>query len=375
MRLPTWEELVSVEEQLEVLEYPLDQSLFVVGPPGSGKTVLAVHRAQMVAEAEAEAGKTETEQPIEIVTFSRMLRRLMELLDEESGTYAQTMHSFVWHDYRNRINMNPPSHPDDQYAYDWNIMFACLDNVSASPDKPHLVVDEGQDLPEGFFRYVSRYVSLRMTVFADEDQALGGRRTTLEQIKDAAGLDNPVILQRNHRNTPEIARVAEHFHSGRLSAATVIRTASRELPRLIRSPNLESTAGLVSNWCQTRGGSIGVIVNRNDTGSIFHRKLQSRLPEHRIDIYEYDQQNEDSIDMLAPGVTVLNKASVKGQEFDAVFILDLEAFIPCTDDAMCRGMYMMCSRARDNLFLVYGPHALSVEAATALPGPDVLDTQ
>ena len=79
--------------------------------------------------------------------------------------------------------------------------------------------------------------------------------------------------------------------------------------------------------------------------------------------------------MLAPGVTVLNKASVKGQEFDAVFIMDLEAFIPCTDDAMCRGMYMMCSRARDNLFLVYGPHALSVEAATALPGPDVLDTQ
>lgn len=375
MRLPTYEELVSVEEQLEVLEYPLDQSLFVVGPPGSGKTVLAVHRAQMVTEAEAEAGKTETEQPIEIVTFSRMLRRLMELLDEESSTYAKTMHSFVWHDYRNRINMNPPSQPDDQYVYDWDIMFACLDNVSASPDKPHLVVDEGQDLPEGFFRYVSRYVSRRMTVFADEDQALGDRRTTLEQIKDAAGLDDPVILQRNHRNTPEIARVAEHFHSGRLSAATVIRTASRELPRLIRSPNLESTAGLVSNWCQTRGGSIGVIVNRNDTGSIFHRKLQSRLPEHRIDIYEYDQQNEDSIDMLAPGVTVLNKVSVKGQEFDAVFILDLEAFIPCTDDAMCREMYMMCSRARDNLFLVYGPHALSVEAATALPGPDVLDTQ
>ena len=79
--------------------------------------------------------------------------------------------------------------------------------------------------------------------------------------------------------------------------------------------------------------------------------------------------------MLAPGVTVLNKESVKGQEFDAVFILELEAFIPCTDDVMRRGMYMMCARARDNLFLVYGPHELSVEAAAALPGPDVLDTQ
>ena len=374
MRLPTWEELVRVEEQLEVLEYPLDRSLFVVGPPGSGKTVLAVYRAQMVAEAEA--AQTEAAQPIAIVTFSRMLRRLLALLDEEGNTYAKTMHSFVWYDYRDRISMNPPSHTDDQYAYDWNIMFACLDNVSASPDKPHLVVDEGQDLPEGFFRYVSRYVSLRMTVFADEDQALGDRRTTLEQIKDASGLDDPaVVLQRNHRNTPEIARVAEHFHSGRLPAATVLRPTSRELPRLIRSPSLESTADLVSNWCQTRGGGIGVIVNRNGTGNALRKQLQSRLPEHRIDIYRNDRKNEDSIDMLAPGVTVLNKESVKGQEFDAVFILELEAFIPCTDDTMRRGMYMMCSRARDNLFLVYGPHALSVEAATALPGPDVLDTQ
>ena len=373
MRIPTWEELVRVEEQLEVLEHPLDQSLFVVGPPGSGKTILAVHRAQMVAEAEA--AHTEVERPITIVTFNRLLRRLLALalLDEESGTYARTMHSFVWRDYRDRINMNPPNLPDDQYAYDWNIMFACLDNVSASPDKPHLVIDEGQDLPEGFFKYVSRYVSLRMTVFADEDQALGDRRTTLEQIKDASGLDDPVVLQRNHRNTPEIARVAEHFHSGRLPAATVLRPTSRELPRLIRLPSLESTADLVSNWCQTRGGSIGVIVNRNGTGNALREQLQSRLPGHRIDIYSNDRKNEDSIDMHAPGVTVLNKESVKGQEFDAVFILELEAFIPCTDDTMRRGMYMMCSRARNNLSLVYGPHELSAEAASALPSPDFLE--
>ena len=40
MRLPTYDELSNDEEQLDVLEAPLDQPLFVVGPPGSGKTSL-----------------------------------------------------------------------------------------------------------------------------------------------------------------------------------------------------------------------------------------------------------------------------------------------------------------------------------------------
>ena len=83
--------------------------------------------------AEAERVQTEATQPIAIVTFSRMLRRLLVLLDEESGTYAKTMHSFVWHDYEGRINENPPRHPNDQFAYDWNVMFTCLDNFPLLP--------------------------------------------------------------------------------------------------------------------------------------------------------------------------------------------------------------------------------------------------
>ena len=87
------------------------------------------------------------------------------------------------------------------------------------------------------------------------------------------------------------------------------------------------------------------------------------------------KKNEDSTNVLTDGVTVLNKKSVKGQEFDALFILELRRFIPCTNDAERRAMYMMCSRARDNLFLVYGPENLSARAWQALPGPEILERQ
>ena len=153
-----------------------------------------------------------------------------------------------------------------------------------------------------------------LTVFADDDQALSRQHTTLEQIKRAAGLDNPIILSRNHRNTPEVAAVAEHFHGGRLPAAEITRESNGELPRLVRSRNMDSTADLVSNWRQTRGGTVGVVVHNNQqTGVELHQKLKERLPRSRVDIYQHEKKNENWTNIMADGVTVLNKNSVKGR--------------------------------------------------------------
>lgn len=370
MRLPTWDELSSVKEQLDVLEFPLGRSLFVVGPPGSGKTVLAMYRARQVAEFEAERTRAGSE--VAIITFNRMLRRLLALINE-SEVEIYTMQRYIWHHYWSRTREEPPRHEYDRFSYVWNDMLTRLEDTCERPETTHLVIDEAQDLPQDFFTYIYQYASRTMTVFADEDQALRPNQTTLEDIQAATGLADPIILQQNHRNTPDIARLAEHFHRGRLPVATVLRQSSNGLPCLVRSQSLEHTVILISNWCKNRGGSIGVIVNRNDTGSALHSKLAEYLPKTRIDIYRNDLKNEESINITTPGVTILNKKSVKGQEFDTVFVLELEDFIPCADDAQHRAMYMMCTRARDHLFLVYGPHVLTPEAEAALPGPTVLE--
>ena len=115
-------------------------------------------------------------------------------------------------------------------------------------------------------------------------------------------------------------------------------------------------------------------MNQNFTGEQLHKILQQRVSPLRCDHYSNKRKNEDSINFLVPGITILNKESVKGQEFDTVFVLELQQFLPCHSEADKRAMYMMCSRARDNLWLICGPHGrLSPAILDALPDADVLE--
>jgi superfamily I DNA/RNA helicase len=360
MRLPAWSELI--EEQRNVSEHPLDKSLFVVGPPGSGKTTLAIQRAEMLKNASKETT---------IITYNRMLRRLISAVTKNQ-IIASTMQSYVWRHYRSHAGGNPPR-GQDNFTYIWPAMKAVFDankyNVSLLD---HIVIDEGQDLPKDFFEYSACYIANALTVFADEDQAVNENSTSLEQIRIAAGLPMPFMLKENHRNSPEIARVAEHFHTGGLPAATVRRKVKGSIPTLAYEPSNVSVAKRIATWYANRAGHIGVIVKFDQTGQDLLNKLADILTSVRIDYYSNRLKNEDSIQIISPGITILNQESVKGQEFDTVFICELQTYVPINTPKTLRIMYMMCCRARDHLFMLYGPNQLTEQAFETLPGNELL---
>ena len=360
MRLPTYDEISRDEEQLNVYETPFDESLFVVGPPGSGKTVLAVHRAQMLANA----GVT-----VVLITYNRMLRRLIAQLTEER-VQAQTMHRFVNAFYRLQTSTTAPS--TEPYIFDWNAMFTMLARRGIAPKPTHVIVDEGQDLPKAFFRYLRDFVATTITVFADEDQALTEDRSTPHDIKDAARLDDPVLLSANHRNRPEIARVAEFFHTGHAPVPEVHRPPSGELPRVVLYRE-SGAARRISNWYGTRGGRIGVAVVNNDTGETLYSQLRNRLAGQRVEFYTSERKSEDEIDLLAPGITILNVRSIKGQEFDTVFLMEIDKLLLEIDEVSKRKMYMLCARARDNLILMHDGDRVPSALLDRLPGVDILE--
>ena len=280
------------------------------------------------------------------------------------------MHQFVSASYREQVNDRAPN--TEPYVFDWDSMFTTLEASGVVAGPVHAIVDEGQDLPKCLFRYLRDCVAATITVFADEEQALSEERSTPRDIKVAGRLGDPVLLSANHRNTPEIARLAEFFHAGNAPVPVVHRPRSGELPSVLLYRE-DGAAERIANWYQTRGGRVGVAVVNNPTGQSLYADLRRRLVGHRVDFYTGEKKNEDDIDLLAPGITILNVGSIKGQEFDTVFLMEFAELLLEGGEANRRRMYMLCARARDNLFLMHEGNRLSRTLVQRLPSADILE--
>lgn len=99
MRLPNARQIS--EEQQDIFEdAPMDGSILVSGPPGTGKTVIAFLRAHLLAKKK---------QDVTVLMFNRVLRRYTENVaeDSESSVHSKTMHSWFPDWWRAHCIRNP----------------------------------------------------------------------------------------------------------------------------------------------------------------------------------------------------------------------------------------------------------------------------
>ncbi|MBH1445905.1 hypothetical protein I5T78_16795 [Stenotrophomonas maltophilia] len=366
MRLPSFNDLYE-EQRLAFMADP-DCSILVVGPPGSGKTSVALWKANVLAGPGYERRVT-------VITRNRLLAALSTQISQDLGNApvnSVTMHTFVWNHYSENIGGCLPQVAP--YCPDWNEIIRKYDEVGVLPVVDHLIVDEGQNLPKGFFVWARRFVAVAVSVFADENQSTDVGGCHISDLVDA-GFTEVHPLTFNHRNTREIAELAEYFHRDRnLPPAPAQRGRSNERPRLIDVQNWISLVHQISVRFMNRGGAFGVILYRKDDVEAIHRLLSEKLPSARVERYTSDAapRAEDAIRMREQGITIISGESAIGLEFDTVYLQDLERSLPAHQPVQRRRLYMLCARARDMLILINGPNQLSMAQLGDLPPAPVL---
>ncbi|MFA3839559.1 hypothetical protein [Streptomyces aureus] len=330
-------------------ELPLSGRHLVSGPPGSGKSLIAAHRAVHLAL---------TGRPTVLLTRSNLLRQLLQptlsgLTVPGTDLNVSTVHSWI----RTRFGHSAVATADGWF--DWSALTAMAAesiDVSESTVSPHLVVDEGQDLPPAFYK-MARLAAVSITVLADECQRLTDTNSTLDEIASALGAaTRRHTIAGNHRNTREIASFAEHFRVGGVRPVLPFRSGPRpEIRRYSSSKSIaDDIAALAVRAPKQR---IGVIVNSLRTGADLMRCLErANLPsEPQLYSSAAPSGRYRDLDLTRPGVVLVHRASAKGLDFDTVVIADTEtdAVADPTEATLRMAYYVMATRTRERLILAW----------------------
>ncbi|WP_225080703.1 AAA family ATPase [Streptomyces sp. CoT10] len=325
---------------------PLTGNHVVSGPPGSGKSLLAAHRAVHLAL---------TGRPTVLLSRSNLLRQLLRdtlqgLTVPGAPAEAATVHSWVLRHF----GYGAPRTQDGWF--DWTALThqAAATRGENEAATPHLVVDEGQDLSPGFYR-TARLAAASVTVFADECQRLTDTNSTLTEITDALGRSTGrAEVSGNHRNTREIASLAEHFRTG--GAAPRIPFRSGALPVVRHYSGSKDLADDITTMAARHPADrIGVIVNSLRAAADLMRRLERAGLAHEPQLYSSTASagRYRDLDLTRPGVVVVHRASAKGLDFDTVVIADAESDFATDPTAATLRMayYVMITRARQRLVL------------------------
>jgi len=357
--LPKYQDLSG--EQQEVYELPLDGNYLVSGPPGTGKTVMALYRAQQYRKAKRE---------VVLLFFNRLLNDFMGEGARSLGIGPVVVTYTMW--LKTIFNGSVPlvSNPKNNWDYDWNEI---IQRATELPRLDCLIIDEGQDMPREFYFFVKQ-ITDHLTVFADENQRIFEEHSSIADMRTWLGNPTEYRLTVNYRNSRTIAELAARFYTGLQTGIPNPPVRGEHEPKIVVKrvqSDVESVHQIVARAKLDKDNpdrTVGVFAPDaraawfmryrfdEDTELELREKKNDAWPKVLQHYYAWSRGRPPAPETIfgVPGVYLTNLFNSKGLEFETVYLVRLQKLYRRLDDPITRMLfYVAIARARSTIELHY----------------------
>ena len=344
-------------EQRTVMDQPFDRNVVIEGGPGTGKTTLAVQRAEMLV--------TEGYSTL-VLVYSRPLMRFIQNSQPKTNwetvefytlnadgtkdyhefnseytvsTYLSWLNSLYWQRFGRGYPVLDNSDPD------WETIEKELTTLGRIYDQ--IIVDEGQDFPVPLLRSLKSLASTVM-VFMDPQQAI-------EKTKTAASVAAYILdastyhLGRNFRSTKEISEFSNLFRVKQDAEAD--GDSSGQLPAVITCSSYEDQVNKMLEIIRAFNyRSVGIILDTRPAKKLY--EIMKKRLDGKAHVQLYEPHTYRDFDFDRNEVKIITYGTAKGLEFDVVILPQITR-VSATGDSLSdiTRIHIAASRAKKALFL------------------------
>jgi len=334
------------KDQDRVLRLPENGQFLIVGGPGTGKSVVALLRAM----------KYQKNMDYAFLTFNKVLLTATKQLvgfDLNSFTLDSWLGKNYWKVFKEYI----PKMEQGKRTPDYDKVIKNLEDNGIEESSFHIIIDEGQDKPTKYYESLMCFGIENFFIVADQNQQITKDNSSRQELTDLLGLEveDVIELKENYRNSHPIGLLSSNFFTDPSSPAPELPSKSKAslgVPILYNYKNYESCIKLILREADRDNRNlIGVIVANDELRDVYVTSLNSMEinldnPRAIISTYSSKDKKNPNIDFSYSGIVVLNDKSIKGLEFDIVFIIiDGFKIYNNDSDSMKKRFYVMSSRA------------------------------
>ncbi len=368
--LPGIQDLSKEQEAARAL--PKEGQHLIVGGPGTGKSILALIRTRR--------HQRDGDDYLFLVYNHLLNRASGQLFGEglKSETWIRWFSRMFRETTGKPVPLRPPQPGGGFKPIDWDEVAAIIQSLPAlngDIKQPHLVIDEGQDMPPQFYENLVDLGFEDFFVVADQNQQITDEKSSRRDIGVRLGLSAEDVkeLTRNYRNRYPVARLAREFYTGDPASPPPelpeAGPSARTVPCLYSyHPNHLSAVArrILLLWDRDPRQLIGVIAPNNRVRERYLEALRSvdvPLDNSRPAIETFHGDHHPDIVFGEGGILVINAQACKGLEFDTVMLADIDEYWlnPRDPDAARRLFYVMVARAIERVFLFTKQGQVSIE--------------